>query len=149
MCGFHKQHAWVVRKDLHGKAGLMKAAAAGGLRPQQDSELQINDTTVSAQGAWQEGLRLRGQCHTEYGNAPATRRAEFSVQRKNGAEGGRCGKFRCRIHSVVLAPARVAHWYLGTANALTNTESTTYTGKIEEGQLQPNAKPSGDGAKII
>ena len=33
MCGFHKQHAWVVRKDLHGKVGLMKAAAAGGLWP--------------------------------------------------------------------------------------------------------------------
>ena len=31
MCGFHKQHAWLVRKDLHGKAGLIKAAAAGGL----------------------------------------------------------------------------------------------------------------------
>ena len=42
----------------------------------------MNDTTVSAQGAWQKGLRLRGQCHTEYGNAPATRRVEFSVQRK-------------------------------------------------------------------
>ena len=31
--GFHRQHAWLVRKDLHGKAGLLKAAAAGGLWP--------------------------------------------------------------------------------------------------------------------
>ena len=29
MCGFHKQHAWLVRNDLHGKAGLMKDLAAG------------------------------------------------------------------------------------------------------------------------
>ena len=33
MRGFHKQHAWLVRNFLHGKAGLMKAAAAGGLWP--------------------------------------------------------------------------------------------------------------------
>ena len=32
-CGYHKQHAWLVRNDLHGEAGLMKAAAAGGLGP--------------------------------------------------------------------------------------------------------------------
>ena len=30
---FHKQHAWLVRNGLQGEAGLMKAAAAGGLWP--------------------------------------------------------------------------------------------------------------------
>ena len=29
MCGFYKQHAWLIRNDLHGKAGLMNTAAAG------------------------------------------------------------------------------------------------------------------------
>ena len=33
MRGFHKQHAWLVRNGLHGKAGLMTAAAADGLWP--------------------------------------------------------------------------------------------------------------------
>ena len=33
MRGFHKQHAWLVRNGLQGKAGLMKATAAGGLWP--------------------------------------------------------------------------------------------------------------------
>ena len=32
MCGFHRQDAWFVRKDLHGnKKRLMKAAKTGGL----------------------------------------------------------------------------------------------------------------------
>ena len=33
MCGFHNQHAWLVRNAFHVKARLMKAAAAGGLWP--------------------------------------------------------------------------------------------------------------------
>ena len=33
MRGFHKQHSWLVRNGLHGKAVLMKAAAAGCLWP--------------------------------------------------------------------------------------------------------------------
>ena len=34
---------------------------------------------------WQKGSRLRRQCSTGYGNAPATRRVEFSAQQNNGA----------------------------------------------------------------
>ena len=33
MRGPHKQHAWLVKNGLQGKAGLMKAAAASGLWP--------------------------------------------------------------------------------------------------------------------
>ena len=49
-----------------------------------------------------------------------------------------------------LSAAR-AHSVKGhtTANALTNAASTTHTGKTEEGQLQPNAKPSEDGTEIF
>ena len=81
----HKQPAWLVRKDLYGKAGLMKVAVVGGLVPA--ARLRAADERYDglSQDAWQKGLRLRRQCSTGYGNAPATRRVEFSAQQNNGA----------------------------------------------------------------
>ena len=54
-----------------------------------------------------------------------------------------------RHQGAIVAPARAFCQRTHTANALTDTESTTHTRKIEEGQLQPNAEPSGDDGKIF
>ena len=48
-----------MRKDLHGKAGLMKAVAVGGLWPEQ-----MNAVVVSVHDAWLQGSRLRRLCDT-------------------------------------------------------------------------------------
>ena len=93
MRGFHKQHARLVRNGLHGIAGLMKAAAAGGSCGQQlDSELQTTGTMACARDAWQKAMRRRRPCCIEFGSAPATRRAASSVQRRSGARKRRSRK---------------------------------------------------------
>ena len=103
MCGYHKQHAWLARKDLRGKAGLMKAAAAGGLWPA--ARLRAADERYDglcprclAEGFETEETMLNRvwQC------PPATQRAEFSVQKKNGARKRRSSKnnvpaFGCEV----------------------------------------------------
>ena len=84
-CGYHKQHAWLVRNEMHGKTGLMKVAAAGGLGPA--ARLRAADERYDGlcQDAWQKVSRLKKQCYTEFGNAPVTQPAGFSVHRRNGA----------------------------------------------------------------
>ena len=92
MRGFHKQHARLVRNGLHGIAGLMKVAAAGGSCPAARLRAADDRYDGCARDAWQKAMRRRRPCCIEFGSAPATRRAASSVQRRSGARKRRSRK---------------------------------------------------------
>ena len=105
MCGFHQQHAWFARNDLHGKVGLMKAAAAGGVWP--TASLRVADERYDGfcprcLGEGMEAERLRSESCAECDNDPGTHERYRQCDRHKVQEGEGSANHTCLCQPVGL-----------------------------------------------